>query len=65
MLASTGSRAYGKLLASPAGAKLELLPDLLAALDAYRATFSPEINRAAALRKIAADYLGRRGLLKK
>jgi hypothetical protein len=39
--------------------------DLLAAIDAYRSTFSPVINRPAALRRIAMDYLGRRGLLKK
>ena len=36
---------------------VRLLPDLLSALDEYRATFSPVINRAAAIRTIVAERL--------
>jgi hypothetical protein len=40
-------------------------PDLLAAVDAYRSTFSPIMNRPAVLRRIAAEFLCRRGFLAK
>jgi hypothetical protein len=40
-------------------------PDLLAAVDAFRSTFSPIINRPAALRRIATEFLSRRGFLAK
>jgi hypothetical protein len=36
-------------------------PDLIEALDDYRATFSPVINRAAAIRTIVAERLQRKG----
>jgi hypothetical protein len=39
---------------------VRLLPDLLSALDEYRATFSPVINRAAAIRTIVAEKLQRK-----
>jgi hypothetical protein len=38
-------------------------PDLLAAVDAYRLEQCPPINRAAALRRIAVEFLNRRGFL--
>jgi hypothetical protein len=40
------------------------MPDLIDALDAYRLSQSPPINRAAALRQFAIEALKRRGLLK-
>jgi hypothetical protein len=40
---------------------VRLQPDLVKLVDDYRATFSPVINRAAAIRTIVAERLQRKG----
>ena len=44
---------------------LRIPPNLLRALDAYRKAEPPEMNRAVALRRIATDFLTRRGFMPK
>jgi hypothetical protein len=39
---------------------VRIQPDLMKLLDGYRATFSPVINRAAAIRTIVAERLQRK-----
>ncbi len=42
---------------------LRIPPNLLRALDAYRKAEPPEMNRAVALRRIATEFLTRRGFM--